>query len=439
MRGIPAILFAPCLAASLLMSVPSAGALDGAEKGSGTLIDELRQKVKAAGWQVILVPGEGEAPGFLFTIGLWQIYNHPEVLLFAPSSDPRDMGGSIQRLVERVRAGERFEPGKSHEGFFNQYPGRFREIDRRWYPEFLGTAGGYYESFDFPALQLFWPDRQGRFPWESEFNRSLFSLQPILSERNLVLANLPDGTLSLIEQSDGIRAFEATIEQLLVKVDAQPAELLEDWRWRIGEEVAHLGTTIFGDLIVQEPDGAVYFLDTARDGYVHIADNRDGWLRAMVRRPEDLLHAPLLLELRSLGYELAPGEVYDFLQEPMIGGAESIGNVQKIPARVHLSHTGRLAMALRDLPAGARVDGFEFTPVSSRGPETDPAMLFSVVINAEEQYSIWPVGEEIPAGWRSVGKSGTREQCLSYIAEVWTDMRPLSLRETIDARGPEQQ
>jgi MbtH protein len=54
-----------------------------------------------------------------------------------------------------------------------------------------------------------------------------------------------------------------------------------------------------------------------------------------------------------------------------------------------------------------------------------------VVINDEEQYSIWPVDRENAPGWRDAGKSGTKEECLAYIEQVWTDMRPLSLRKAM--------
>ena len=52
---------------------------------------------------------------------------------------------------------------------------------------------------------------------------------------------------------------------------------------------------------------------------------------------------------------------------------------------------------------------------------------YRVVINHEEQYSIWPAGQKTPSGWRDVGKGGSKNTCLAYIEEVWTDMRPLSL------------
>lgn len=54
---------------------------------------------------------------------------------------------------------------------------------------------------------------------------------------------------------------------------------------------------------------------------------------------------------------------------------------------------------------------------------------YRVVVNHEEQYSIWPITQEIPAGWQDVGQSGSKEECLNYIKEVWTDMRLLSLRQ----------
>jgi len=58
----------------------------------------------------------------------------------------------------------------------------------------------------------------------------------------------------------------------------------------------------------------------------------------------------------------------------------------------------------------------------------DDNMIYKVVMNAEEQYSIWPADRENALGWNDAGKTGTKQECLDYIQEVWTDMRPLSLR-----------
>lgn len=75
--------------------------------------------------------------------------------------------------------------------------------------------------------------------------------------------------------------------------------------------------------------------------------------------------------------------------------------------------------------------------------EPEDKTIYKVVVNHEEQYSIWPADRENALGWNDAGKSGTRAECLAYIEEVWTDMRPLSLRkqmeeaQTADQAGPE--
>ncbi len=60
--------------------------------------------------------------------------------------------------------------------------------------------------------------------------------------------------------------------------------------------------------------------------------------------------------------------------------------------------------------------------------------IYRVVINDEEQYSIWPADRAIPRGWREAGATGTKAVCLAHIQTVWTDMRPLSLRKRMDGQ-----
>ncbi|WP_372090167.1 MbtH family NRPS accessory protein [Tistrella mobilis] len=58
--------------------------------------------------------------------------------------------------------------------------------------------------------------------------------------------------------------------------------------------------------------------------------------------------------------------------------------------------------------------------------------IYEVVVNHEEQYSIWPADRDLPLGWNKAGKQGLKAECLEYIKEVWTDMRPLSLRKKME-------
>ena len=62
----------------------------------------------------------------------------------------------------------------------------------------------------------------------------------------------------------------------------------------------------------------------------------------------------------------------------------------------------------------------------------EDGQVYVVVINHEEQYSIWPAERELPLGWKEAGKQGPKAECLDYIKEVWTDMRPLSLRKKME-------
>ena len=71
--------------------------------------------------------------------------------------------------------------------------------------------------------------------------------------------------------------------------------------------------------------------------------------------------------------------------------------------------------------------------VRMQSEDTDRDTLYTVVMNEEEQYSIWPASRELPPGWTKNGPTGPKAECLAHIKTVWTDMRPLSLRKQMDA------
>ena len=67
-------------------------------------------------------------------------------------------------------------------------------------------------------------------------------------------------------------------------------------------------------------------------------------------------------------------------------------------------------------------------------PDATDSRPYAVVVNDEEQYSIWPQTRDLPAGWRPDGFTGSEKECLAHIEETWTDMRPASLRRWMDKR-----
>ncbi|WP_447749472.1 MbtH family protein [Pseudomonas nicosulfuronedens] len=64
--------------------------------------------------------------------------------------------------------------------------------------------------------------------------------------------------------------------------------------------------------------------------------------------------------------------------------------------------------------------------------------VYKVLVNGEEQYSLWPDYKEVPAGWREAGKQGSKADCLAFVEANWTDMRPLSLRQKMDGQAAGQ-
>jgi MbtH protein len=70
--------------------------------------------------------------------------------------------------------------------------------------------------------------------------------------------------------------------------------------------------------------------------------------------------------------------------------------------------------------------------MSHQESDREDTTIYKVVVNHEEQYSIWPSDRDSPLGWQEVGKIGPKAECLAHIKEVWTDMRPLSLRKKME-------
>lgn len=235
-----------------------------------------------------------------------------------------------------------------------------------------------------------------------------------LADENLLLAaSEPEIRLMLTENGGRARLDNALAELL---VEPPEGDLLEDWRWLVGDQAEVFKVTVFGDMLLADPAGKLYWLEIGRGTYQQLPAFRDSWLPDFYFLAPELIHAPVLHELRAQDYALSPGEVYDWIKSPMIGGTYSKNNVQRGPIKAVITFAGRLAKR-RD--AGSPPAG-EAAPPSSA--------LFQVIVNDEGQYSMMPAENELPPGWRDGGKKGTSQECIDYIEKVWTDMRPKSLQ-----------
>lgn len=135
--------------------------------------------VKTAGWHVVKVPEAEGTPGWAFSIGLHHTFGHPEVVVFGLPLEV--MHEAINTLGAAVREGAIFEADTRHDDVaFAGVACAFRTVQRRWYAPFLGYATWFYRGKTFPALQCFWPDKAGRFPWEASGDSRVEQLQPLL-------------------------------------------------------------------------------------------------------------------------------------------------------------------------------------------------------------------------------------------------------------------
>lgn len=139
---------------------------------------KLLDDVEQFGVHIVHVPEDGDGPGFSFTVGLWHSFEQPEVVVFGLGEDIAHE--LLNAIADEAADGTRFLAGSRHDDVLVGYPVRFVAVPEGRYDEFLGAAVWAYEHADFPAVQLVWPDKQGRWPWEPGVREGFAAAQPVL-------------------------------------------------------------------------------------------------------------------------------------------------------------------------------------------------------------------------------------------------------------------
>jgi hypothetical protein len=135
--------------------------------------------IEEFGWHVALIMEDDDGPSFAYSIGLFQNFGHPEMIIIGLDVDV--LHGMINIIGAEVRQGRRYADGDSASGVLEGFVVRFQVVARGHYHEHLGYARWFYKGDDFPVLQCLWPDRQGRFPADPGFPDSLRPRQPSLA------------------------------------------------------------------------------------------------------------------------------------------------------------------------------------------------------------------------------------------------------------------
>jgi len=161
---------------------------------------QVLDDVAEHGWHVMNVLELPEAPGWAYSIGLYQTFGHPEVVVFGLNSDL--MHRMINYVGEDIRSGKRFEDGKQYPELIEAYSCIFKTVNVRWYQPFLGYANWFYKGTEYPALQCIWPDKKSLYPWDANFNPSWLYAQPLLFRADAKCALATDFLKSMNVDAD---------------------------------------------------------------------------------------------------------------------------------------------------------------------------------------------------------------------------------------------
>jgi hypothetical protein len=144
------------------------------------LLDWIEAQAKERGNAVISVATDDEGAGYCFTVCAWAMHTVPEAVVVGL---PEDVGPVLlDAYVDRAAAGERFEPGRVYDDFFDGVPVTFERVAPGHYPEFFGSAFLVYPDGDFPALQLIVATTDGSWPWDEDAPEGFDTWQLILTE-----------------------------------------------------------------------------------------------------------------------------------------------------------------------------------------------------------------------------------------------------------------
>ncbi|WP_160713261.1 DUF4262 domain-containing protein [Chitinophaga solisilvae] len=139
---------------------------------------KIQKGIDKDGCFFIVVPPENHVPGYVYSIGLFQKFNHPEIICIGLEED--DLGTLVNNACELVKRGQTLCLSTNYTEFLQGVSVQFLLVDKLHYPYYLNEAIDFYDSSDYPAIQLIWPDEQGLFPWEPEYNSDYKFLQPLL-------------------------------------------------------------------------------------------------------------------------------------------------------------------------------------------------------------------------------------------------------------------
>lgn len=141
-------------------------------------VDQTKLHVEKFGLSVMHISEDEIGPAFSYSIGLFQTYKHPEIILFGLPQEFRQV--IINNCAIKIKEGETYKPDELYGDILPDYDCVFKVVPSEWYDDYVGQAQSFYHGSSFPLLQCVWPDLTRKFPWMPGFNESWRKRQPLL-------------------------------------------------------------------------------------------------------------------------------------------------------------------------------------------------------------------------------------------------------------------
>jgi hypothetical protein len=142
--------------------------------------EKLLADIEKYGLQVMRVLADEAGPGFSYSIGLFESYKHPEIIIVGLKQELSHI--LINNMAEEIKNGKRYAPLNFYPDILDDFQCYFITVNCSNYDEYVGQAQRYYKGDDFPLLQCIYPTIKGIYPWQNDWPENIKGLQPILGE-----------------------------------------------------------------------------------------------------------------------------------------------------------------------------------------------------------------------------------------------------------------
>lgn len=207
-------------------------------------------------------------PSFAYSIGLWQTYKHPEIICFGLSIEL--MHEIINDVAALIKDGQTIVAGEVNTEIFKDARAAFLPVDKRNIADYFNPAISYYNTDDFPALQLVWADEADLLPWETGFDKSLIHYQPLL-DRNADFKFREAPNLGVFTTKQWMEE-QKSILRVVHEVDG-------DWQFLTGDQLPEDGRQVALAILVKRDPTLNEVFDLDYGQYAERSSVGEKWQR----------------------------------------------------------------------------------------------------------------------------------------------------------------